>query len=201
MTAVYPSSWKVRPLGMVATLQRGFDLPVQDRTEGNVPVFAANGPIGTHGAAKATGPGVVTGRSGTLGAVHYVESDFWPLNTSLYVADFHGNEPRWVARLLAWMHLETHTRGTSVPTLNRNLVHVVPVAVPPLDEQQRIADILDRADALRRQRRESLRLLEELLRATFLEMFGDPVSNPRGWAEARLGDAADIASGVAKGKK
>jgi type I restriction enzyme S subunit len=190
-----PSGWTVKPLGDVATLQRGFDLPVHQRTSGDIPVFAANGPVGTHNVPKVSGPGVVTGRSGTLGEVHYVESDYWPLNTALWVKDFHGNEPKWVARLLKWMRLETHTRGTGVPTLNRNLVHVVPVLVPPLEEQRRIAAILDKADAVRRKRKEAIALTEELLRSAFLEMFGDPVTNPKGWHTKRLGELAQFVGG------
>ncbi|MBD2124768.1 restriction endonuclease subunit S [Trichocoleus sp. FACHB-262] len=190
-----PTGWTIKPLGDVATLQRGFDLPVQHRIPSDVPVFAANGPVGTHNTPKVKGPGVVTGRSGTLGEVHYVETDYWPLNTALWVKDFHGNDPKWVARLLKWMRLETHTRGTGVPTLNRNLVHVVPVLVPPPEEQRRIAAILDRADAVRRKRQEAIALTEELLRSTFLEMFGDPITNPKGWEMKPLGSLCTIVRG------
>ena len=187
-----PAGWSVKPLGEVATLQRGFDLPVHERTPGKIPVFAANGLVGTHNVAKVKGPGVVTGRSGTLGEVHYVKNDFWALNTALWVKDFHGNDPKWVARLLKWMRLETHTRGTGVPTLNRNLVHVVPVIVPPIAQQRRIAAILDRADAVRRKRKEAIALTEELLRSAFLEMFGDPVTNPKGWETLTIGELAVV---------
>lgn len=176
-----PTGWNMKPLGKVATLQRGFDLPVQSRHEGTVPIFAANGPVGTHDVGKAKGPGVVTGRSGTLGKVHFVETDFWPLNTALWVKDFHGNDPAWISRLLTWMRLEQFTRGAGVPTLNRNLVHVVEIALPPLAEQKRIAGILDAADALRAKRRGALAQLDTLLQSTFLDMFGDPVTNPMGW--------------------
>ena len=93
----FPDTWTTKPLGEVATLQRGFDLPVQHRCEGDVPIFAANGPVGTHNVVKIEGPGVVTGRSGTIGKVHYVEGGYWFLNTSLWVKDFHGNDLRWVA--------------------------------------------------------------------------------------------------------
>ena len=190
-----PETWTMKPLGEVATLQRGFDLPVQDRCQGDVPILAANGPVGTHNVVKIGGPGVVTGRSGTIGKVHYVEDGYWPLNTSLWVKDFHGNDPRWVARLLVWLHLEKHTRGTGVPTLNRNLIHVVPVPLPPLSEQKRIADILDKADAIRRKRQEAIALTEEFLRSAFLEMFGDPVTNPKGWEVRTLGDVLDFKTG------
>ncbi|YAF94405.1 MAG: restriction endonuclease subunit S [Nodularia sp. CChRGM 3473] len=193
-----PSGWSIKPLGEVATLQRGFDLPVNQRTPGDVPVFAANGQLGTHNIAKVKGPGVVTGRSGTLGEVHFIQVDYWPLNTALWVKDFHGNDPKWVARLLKWMRLETHTRGTGVPTLNRNLVHVVPVLVPPLEEQRRIAAILDKADAVRRKRKEAIALTEELLRSAFLDMFGDPVTNPKGWEVRQLGELAYVTDGAHK---
>lgn len=141
-----PEGWRVLPLGEAATLQRGFDLPIQERREGPVPVVASNGPVGSHDASQVEGPGVVTGRSGTIGRVFYYETPFWPLNTTLYVSDFHGNDPRFVARLLEAFGLEKHTASTGVPTLNRNFVHPLPVLLPPLLEQRKIAAILSSVD-------------------------------------------------------
>ena len=172
--------WTSRPLVEVATLQRGYDLPVQDRNAGPFPIFAANGPVGFHDTAKCEGPGVVTGRSGTIGKVQFVEGNYWPLNTSLYVTDFHGNHPKWVYYMLQSFGLEKYAQGAGVPTLNRNLVHHEPVLVPPLEEQRRIAAILDQAETLRTQRRTALALLDSLTQSLFLDMFGDPVANPKG---------------------
>lgn len=171
--------WVTKPLVDVATLQRGYDLPVQDRTSGSYPIFAANGSVGLHGFAKCKGPGVVTGRSGTIGKVHFVEDDYWPLNTSLYVKDFHGNDPKWVYYMLKCFGLEQFSQGAGVPTLNRNLVHGEPVKVPPLEQQRRIAAILDQAETLRTQRRAALAQLDSLAQSLFLDMFGDPVANPK----------------------
>ncbi len=75
-----PEGWERAPLEQALVLQRGYDLPSQDRQEGTVPIYASTGPNGYHNKAMAEGPGVVTGRSGTLGVVHYVTEDFWPLN-------------------------------------------------------------------------------------------------------------------------
>ncbi len=181
------AQWVSKPLIDVATLQRGYDLPVQDRTSGPHPIFAANGPVGLHGIAKCKGPGVVTGRSGTIGKVHFVQEDYWPLNTSLYVKDFHGNDPKWVYYMLQSFGLEGYSQGAGVPTLNRNLVHGEPVKVPPLEEQRRIAAILDQAETLRTQRRQALAHLDTLTQSLFLDMFGDPVTNDRGWLLDKLG--------------
>ena len=141
-----PASWDVVRLGDVATLQRGIDLPEDNRVYGQVPVYGANGIHGFHDTAPIAGPGVITGRSGSMGLVHYCESPFWPLNTTLFVNEFHGNNERYVYYLLSSLRLERFSASTGVPSLNRNFVHPVPVAVPPLQEQQTIVDILNSAD-------------------------------------------------------
>jgi type I restriction enzyme, S subunit len=168
------TKWREIALGEVATLHRGYDLPVQDRLDGAVPVFAANGVVGYHSSEKVAGPAVVTGRSGTIGKVHYSHDGVWPLNTALYVSDFHGNHPRFVFWLLRNMGLERFTSGTGVPTLNRNLVHPVQVRLPPIEEQRRVAAILDKADELRAKRRAALAHLGSLTQSIFLDMFADP---------------------------
>ena len=189
------SSWPKRPLIEVASLQRGYDLPVQQRVEGQYPVFAANGQLGTHTEAMAKGPGVVTGRSGTIGKVHYVDSDFWPLYTALFVTDLHGNDPKWVFYMLQSFGLERFAQGAGVPTLNRNLVHGELISVPPLREQKRIAAILDKAERLRRKRQQAIRLADDFLRAAFLDMFGDPVTNPKGWPVVAFGEVVKNCDG------
>jgi type I restriction enzyme S subunit len=137
--------WQTKRLGDVATLQRGFDLPTRDRVSGEFPLVSSSGIIDTHNEGPVRGPGVVTGRSGSIGNVFYVEKDFWPLNTVLYVKDFHGNDPRFVFHLLKQFDLSRFASGAGVPTLNRNFVHDELVPVPPLPEQRRIVGILDEA--------------------------------------------------------
>jgi type I restriction enzyme, S subunit len=83
-------------LGDVIQLKRGYDLPQQSRREGRVPIVTSSGISGRHAEAMAKGPGVVTGRYGTIGKVYWVTEDFWPHNTTLYVRDFKGNDPRFI---------------------------------------------------------------------------------------------------------
>ena len=140
------SSLVARKLGDVCTLQRGFDLPTRDRVSGAFPLVSSSGIIDTHHEGPIKAPGVVTGRSGSIGNLFYVKEDFWPLNTTLYVRDFHGNDPRFVYHLLYQFDLKRFAGGTGVPTLNRNDVHDVIVHVPnSVGEQQRIVAILDEA--------------------------------------------------------
>ena len=140
------AGWQKKPLGEVATLQRGFDLPAPDRVSGIVPLVTSSGITDTHDKVAVRGPGVATGRSGSIGNVFFIEDNFWPLNTVFFVKDFHGNNPRFVFFLLLRdFDLKRFATGTGVPTLNRNFVHDEPVNIPPLPEQHRIVAILDEA--------------------------------------------------------
>jgi type I restriction enzyme S subunit len=103
------NEWRHVRLGDVITLQRGFDLPVYDRKPGHVPVVSSSGISGTHAEAKVAAPGVVTGRYGTIGQVFYLREAFWPLNTTLYVKDFKGNDPRYVSYLLRVFDFFAHS--------------------------------------------------------------------------------------------
>jgi type I restriction enzyme, S subunit len=89
----------------------------------------------------------------------------------------------------------------TISNLSLSQVRNLKIPLPPLEQQRRIAAILDKADELRSKRRQAIEKLEQLLQSVFLELFGDPVTNPKGWDECHLGEVADIASGVAKGRK
>src|SRR6185437_15951470 len=104
----------------VVTLQRGKDLPVQERLHGSVPVIGSSGVVGCHSDFVACGQGVLVGRSGSVGSVTWAEGQYWPLNTTLWVSDFHGNDPKFVFYFLRFLDLGKFTAGVSVPTLNRN---------------------------------------------------------------------------------
>ncbi len=122
-----PEGWERAPLEGALILQRGFDLPTQDRQDGDVPIYGSTGISGYHNKANVKGPGIVTGRSGTLGEVHYVREDFWPLNTALWVKEFRRVTPLFALFLLRSMDLKQYNGGVSVPTLDRKSVHKVEV--------------------------------------------------------------------------
>lgn len=141
-----PEHWGVKQLLDTATLQRGKDLPKQNQIPGQYPIVGSSGVIGYHNESVCSGPGVVTGRSGSIGNLAYVEENYWPHNTGLYVKDFHGNNPKFIYYLLHSVDFRKYSTGVSVPTLNRNFVHSALVPVPPTQEQQQIAYMLTSVD-------------------------------------------------------
>src|SRR5690606_486553 len=102
----------------------------------------------SHNQAAVNGPGVVTGRYGTIGEVFFVEEDFWPLNTTLFISDFQGNDPLFISYLLKTIDYHIYSGKSGVPGVNRNDLHEIVVKRPPLEEQRTIARALRDVDAL-----------------------------------------------------
>ncbi len=98
--------------------------------------------MGYHKVGAYKGPGVTTGRSGSIGLAFYTEQEYWPLNTSLFVSNFHGNGPKFIYYFFQYFNFKKYASGVSVPTLNRNLVHSVTIGFPQKDEQIEISNIL-----------------------------------------------------------
>ncbi len=143
----FEGEWEMKRLGDVAPLQRGFDLPNPKLQDGPYPVVYSNGVMNHHAAFQVKGPGVATGRSGTIGKVHYVANNFWPHNTSLWVTDFRGNDPKFIFYLLSSMGIERFAAGSGVPTLNRNDLHDHSIRIPrETREQIAIAAVLTDLD-------------------------------------------------------
>jgi type I restriction enzyme S subunit len=139
--------WELVSFTDVLILQRGFDLPVQNRvTSGKVPVYGSNGILDFHNEPKIKNGGVITGRSGTIGKVFYTFSDYWPLNTTLFSVDIKGNNIIFLAYLLQFYNLGRFCSGTGVPTLNRNIVHNEKIYKIPLNKQNQFAEIVTKIE-------------------------------------------------------
>ena len=152
-------------------LNRGFDLPDAKIVEGAYPVVASTNIKAYHNEYKVEGPMVVTGRSGSLGTVQYIEEKCWPLNTSLYVKDFKGNNPRYVYYYLQTMHLEQYNAGAGVPTLNQNHLHSLRINIHVGEEQRKIASILSSYDSLIENNTKRIRLLKQMAENLYKEWF------------------------------
>ncbi len=166
--------WRETSLGEVLELKRGYDLPKRDRIHGSVPVISSSGVTDYHTVCKVSGPGVVTGRYGTLGNVYYIKEDFWPHNTTLYVRDFKGNDPRFISYFLMGIDFLSYSDKAAVPGLNRNHMHTARVLFPDnINEQRAIAHILGTLDDKIELNRRMNETLEAIARALFKSWFVD----------------------------
>lgn len=183
------------------TLQRGFDLPKKMRRNGYFPVVASTSVQGFHDEYKVKTPGVVTGRSGSLGQVLFIEQPFWPLNTTLWVKDFKGNNPRYVYYYLQTLCLERYNSGAGVPTLNRNHLNEIEVGIHVIESQKKISAILSAYDDLIENNLRRIKILEEMAQNLYREWFvkfrfpgheqvrmvDSPLGKiPKGWEVSRL---------------
>lgn len=88
--------------------------------------------------------------------------------------------------------------GGAQPNINQGMIRQTKIPLPPLEEQKRIAAILDKADAIRRKRQQAINLADQFLRSVFLDMFGDPVTNPKGWQLVKFADVGQLDRGKSK---
>lgn len=186
-------NWKNGELGDFVTLKRGFDLPQQKREDGQVPIFSSSGITGTHSTAMVKAPGVITGRYGTIGEVFYAAKDFWPLNTTLFVEDFHGNDAKFIYYFLKTLEWSKFTSASAVPGINRNTVHKENVSLPDIETQRRIASTLSMFDEKIKINTEINDNLQQQAQAIYSSMF---IDNPDpAWSHGHLSDLITVKYG------
>ena len=186
------AEWRTATLGDFIELKRGYDLPQAKRSVGPYPLVSSAGISDCHSDAMVRGPGVVTGRYGTIGQVYFVEQDFWPLNTTLYVRDFKGNDPKFISYFLKTVDFHAYSDKAAVPGLNRNHLHEAIAAVPDLATQREIAKCLGSIDDRIALLRETNATLEAIAQALFKSWFVDfdPVrAKQQGLAPAGMDEA------------
>ena len=163
--------WKPAVLQDLVFLQRGFDITKAQQKTGDVPVFSSGGLSSWHNASRAKGPGVIIGRKGTLGSVHYSEGDYWPHDTTLWSKSLQGNNARFVYYALKCLGLERFNVGGANPTLNRNHIHDLPIYIPDRSIQDHIVAVLSAYDDLIENNWRRIALLEEAARLLYREWF------------------------------
>lgn len=187
-------NWKNGELGDFVTLKRGFDLPQQKREDGQVPIFSSSGITGTHSTAMVKAPGVITGRYGTIGEVFYAAKDFWPLNTTLFVEDFHGNDAKFIYYFLKTLEWSKFTSASAVPGINRNTVHKEIVSLPDIETQRRIASTLSMFDEKIKINTEINDNLLAQAQTLYKQFFPYSVQDdlPDGWRIGTVGEIIEI---------
>jgi type I restriction enzyme S subunit len=164
-------NWHQATLQDLVFFQRGFDITKAEQKPGTYPVISSAGTTSYHNEFMVSGPGVIIGRKGSLGTVHFSEGDYWPHDTTLWSKDFRGNDPRFVYYFMHTLGLSNFDVGGANPTLNRNHIHKLVVSIPPLPVQRNIASILSTYDDLIAANQRRIKLLEESARLLYREWF------------------------------
>jgi len=209
-----PKEWPTKKLGDTIALEYGKGLPERARLEGKYPVVGSSGIVGFHNQALVKGPGVVIGRKGTIGAVSLIESDFWPIDTTYYIRKLNREiDLKWLFFALVKLNLPKLSLSDVVPGLKRELVYALKLPLPPLSEQQKIAEILSTVDeaigktdqAIDKTHRLKKGLMQELLtKGIGHKEFKDTEIGriPKAWEVVRLDDIIEyIKNGFASGKR
>ena len=138
-----PEGWSKTNINEILTFHRGYDLTKNEMKAGRYPVVGSTTVIGYHNEFKIKGPGIVTGRSGSLGKYQFIWDDFWPHNTSLYISDYKDHNIFFVYSLLQTVDFTSLNNGGAIPTLNRNVLSNVEVIEPEKKLQDMFAKIAE----------------------------------------------------------
>ncbi|ENP9365617.1 restriction endonuclease subunit S [Escherichia albertii] len=193
-------SWPMVKLEDVINVHYGKALKADQRvSNGSVHVFGSSGIVGNHDKTLCSYPTIIIGRKGSVGAVTWAPNGGWIIDTAYYVEikDNSKLDLRYLFYILSGIDLTKKTITTSIPGLNRDDLYDTFIKLPPFEEQKRIVDLLDKAEGIRQKREQSIKLADNFLRATFLEMFGDPVENPKKLKKSPITELADVITGFA----
>lgn len=184
-------------LGEICEFRYGKSLPAKNRVEGAYPVFGSNGQVGSHVEAITRAPTIVVGRKGSVGELHYSCDPCWPIDTTYYVdPSTSAADLRWLYHAMKSLHLTELNKAAAVPGLNRNDAYQQKILVPDLEDQRRIAAILDQADRIRRKRTHQLGTIGNFLRSAYVHTIGHLNSSHGDWEPLTIEAIAEQRKGA-----
>lgn len=205
------SEWQTKRLGDVLQLNYGKSLPLKNRIDGAIPVYGSNGVVGSHNYPIVDKPGLIVGRKGSAGEVHFSRGPFCPIDTTFYVTedDAPHTNLEFLFYLLRHVDLRRITGDVGVPGLNREMAYMEPVRLPAaLPEQRKIAHILSTAQRAIEAQERIIQTTTELKKALMHKLFTEGLRNepqkqteigpiPESWEVAELGEFFQIKHGFA----
>ena len=184
------SNWKTTTWGELATLEYGKGLLGYENANGDFPVYGTNGKIGWHIEPLFNGAGVIIGRKGAYRGVHYSKTPFFVIDTAFYLKPKTDIDLRWAYYELLTQDINSMDSGSAIPSTSRPDFYSLPVILPPLPEQHKIAEILGALDDKIELNRRMNTTLESIARAMFQELV-----KHNGGEEETIGDVVTIVGG------
>lgn len=200
-------AWRETTLGDEIELAYGKGLPQSSRRNGNIPVFGSNGVVGFHDAALIGGPGIVVGRKGSVGAISFSKTAFWPIDTTYYVQNPNRHNWPYLYYLLQNLGLDLLNSHSAVPGLNRESAYVLDCLFPEVPEQEKIAAVLWNVQRAIEVEEKLIATARELKRSAMHQLFTRGLRNepqketeiglvPANWSDDTLGNLVEIAYGA-----
>ncbi|MFA6928690.1 MAG: restriction endonuclease subunit S [Lentisphaeria bacterium] len=180
---------KVKSLNEITNPKQWKNLPISKLKDSGFPVYGANGIIGFFDEYNHANPTIaITCRGATCGNIHITRENSYITSNAMALDDLDENECElnYLAQYLRYRGLSDVTTGAAQPQITRANLEKVTIPLPPLDDQIRIAHLLGKVEGLIARRKQHLQQLDDLLKSVFLEMFGDPVRNEKGWVTKTL---------------
>ena len=188
-----PEGWREVKLGDIAVFHYGKSLTKQNRVDGDIPVFSSAGLVDFHDKALTDTSGIIIGRKGTAGKVYYSKTPFYCIDTAFYILPSDKYSLEFLFHLLLTLNLDELNEDSAVPGLNRDNAYQQEVFLPPLAEQEAIAEVLssldDKIDLLHRQNK----TLEDMAQTLFRQWFIEEANEE--WKETKLGEICTIMGG------
>ncbi|OPY65038.1 MAG: Type-1 restriction enzyme EcoKI specificity protein [Syntrophorhabdus sp. PtaU1.Bin050] len=208
-----PDGWTIEPIRNRLWLEYGSSLTDDERRTGEYPVFGSNGQVGTHDTYLVQAPGILVGRKGSVGEIHFSEKPFWPIDTVYYVKRLGEDNWRFLFYMLGYLSLGQLNAATGVPGLTRRDAHFIFGAFPKNGEQTEIATVLKMADEailaaeakLTAAKRVKTALMQQLFTRGIPGRHRDFVhtkwfSAPASWSSRQLRQISKIESGFTMGR-
>lgn len=189
------NGWKHIRLGDACDIINGRNQKAVEDPSGAYPIYGSGGIMGFANSYLCKGGTTIIGRKGTINRPLYVEKDFWNVDTAFGLSPKDSIAPRFLFYLCKSINWLKYNKSTTLPSLVKSDLLQIPIYVPSIEEQQRIVDELDLLAGIIDKKNAQLRNLDALAQSIFYEMFGDPITNDKGWPVYHFGELCNTELG------
>ena len=181
----------------VLEIRNGRNQKAVENPDGKYPIYGSGGIIGRADDYICDAETVVIGRKGNINKPIFVEEPFWNVDTAF---GLEANKtvllPRYLYYFCVNYDFEKHNKTVTIPSLTKADLLKIQINLPSLVEQKDIVDKLQLAEKIIYRRRQELDTFDRLIKARFVELFGDMILNPNGWEQSSLGKVCDVRDGT-----
>lgn len=191
--------WTYKKLGEVCDIICGQDYKKVESPNGKYPIYGTGGIMGFANQFRCPAYSVIIGRKGSINNPLYVEEDFWNVDTAFGIVPSKANLiSKYFFYFCKSYDFTKHNVAVTIPSLRRIDLLKIPIPVPPMAEQERIVAELDLLSDIIEKKKEQLKAYDQLAQSIFYSMFGDPITNEKGWQVKKLGEICENCDSMRK---